>query len=1028
MRSIIGGLLGATLYFTLAYLCITLSRFDSTLAAIWFPSAGAVAVLLKARLSNELPFYAAAFCASMLANMTGGTAFDVSAVFSIANMTNVFIVTWLTRRTCGIYPDMTDLSSLTRFVGAGGIVGPLIAASIAAIAMGLGSLPGDVGSFGTGAGIDAVDWTVVWSGAFAWFLTDSMGMILIVPTVLLASDSIARWRAPSPAQVVEGLALIVTSISCVFAVFIQSSYPLLFLIPPITMLHAFRQGSMGTALHVALVAVVATILTFQGNGPISLANVSTEGRLHILQAFIAANFLTGLPVSAVLAGRDRLTVELAVGRRELALLASNITDAVLKLDASGICTYASPSVRDVLGREPAEFIGHPITRRTHEDASDRIADVLDQLQSGASEKERLTYRRLLDDEKSNPVYIEADCAIALDPVSGEREGIIISARDVTERVELELLLTRARRHAENAANAKSVFLANMSHEIRTPMNGVLGFAELMLQGDLEPEQRRHTEMIVQSGRSMMLLLNDVLDLSKIEAGQISINKGPVDLHTTLDQCVTLHLANAQSKGLKLTLERADPVDAASTSPVIITDGLRLRQIVLNLVGNAVKFTESGGIRVDYRLDQDQLTVRIHDSGIGIGMSRLEKIFWPFTQGESNTARRFGGTGLGLSISRQLAELLGGIITVESEPGVGSTFTLELPTQVLSDEEVNAWQPAPDSVSLPTQSKPANRSPHTTASLPKQPRILLAEDHDINRMLVTEMLKRCGQSVAIAHDGNEAISMVFDRMVRGEPYDLVLMDIQMPGCDGYAATLAIREEGIGPDTLPIIALTANAYPEDVAAARKAGMQAHLAKPLVFADLAKVLQRWLPTQIVESPMDCNLQHGTERSGADTADEVQADTLAKFSDDGKGDGDAAAAAAAEADGMETDPLPAVKTPSRKAGADSSALSRNLLDRWLTRRSETVEAVRNALAKGALGDGAADQSVRGELITLVHKLAGTAATFGEPELGDQAHLLERGLRSQLDARECEALAFDLLTLADEPSGVIAQALPNLR
>ncbi|NJO14142.1 MAG: response regulator, partial [Rhizobiales bacterium] len=257
---------------------------------------------------------------------------------------------------------------------------------------------------------------------------------------------------------------------------------------------------------------------------------------------------------------------------------------------------------------------------------------------------------------------------------------------------------------------------------------------------------------------------------------------------------------------------------ADGSVWVMTDGLRLRQIMLNLIGNAIKFTEVGDIRVSFQLTEQGVQVVVADSGIGIATDRLEEIFQPFTQGEAETVRRFGGTGLGLSISRELASLLGGQITVESTPEVGSRFTLTLPA------------------ALPPQNaaREPDEQPPPPADLPAHARILLVEDHDINRLLVSEMLERCGQEVAVAHDGNEGIAMVIDSIMRGRPYDLVLMDVQMPDCDGYEATRAIRAEGIGPDLLPIIALTANAFPEDVAAARAAGMQAHLAKPMVLAE--------------------------------------------------------------------------------------------------------------------------------------------------------------------------------------------------
>ena len=996
-RSLVGAFAGALLYFGLALLSVSLSRFDTALATVWLPSAGAVAFLLRMRLANELAFYAAAFPASLLANTLSGNSIEVGMVFSLANMINVALVTWLTRKSCGWAPDMSDLPTLGRFVWNGGMVGPLVAASIAATAMGPG-LPFPTIASG------AAGWDAAWDGAVSWFLTDSMGMILIVPTAMLVGDALSRREWPSLVVVAECAALLSASLLCTVLVFSQNAYPLLFLIMPMTLVHAFRMGSMGTALHIALVASVSTAMTWAGHGPIVETSASPTVRLHLIQAFITANFLTGLPIAAILAGRERLTEALADGRRELTLLANSITDAVLKLDSRGVCTYASPSVREVLGRDPGEFLGKPVEELTQEDASQRIADVLGRLLAGETHKERLTYRRQRDDEEGVPVFIEAECATSLDPVTGEPEGVVISARDVTERVELELLLTTARRNAENAARAKSDFLANMSHEIRTPMNGVLGFAELMLQGELDHEQRRHIEMIVESGRSMMLLLNDILDLSKIEAGQIMIDTGPLDLHAALDECLALHRQAAQDKGLTLRLDFDPEVHVAGPNPpnprpTVVTDGLRLRQIVLNLVGNAVKFTQGGEISVTYGTSEDALFVRVSDTGIGISESRLETIFTPFTQGESSTARRFGGTGLGLSISRQLAQRLGGAITVESEPGLGSTFTLTLPTSVIAQ---------PDTALTPID-------PGIPDDLPQDARILLVEDHDVNRELVTEMLERCGQSVATAHDGSEAISMVIDSLLRDRPYDLVLMDVQMPECDGYSATRAIRDEGITPDHLPIIALTANAFPEDVAAAKEAGMQAHLAKPVVFADLAQALQRWLPTRIVEAPMDRDVAPLAPSPLDRETERVDEDAHAQ---------DTSAKVIPITPGLAPAPWQSEEHTSQRD--ESSAKTPSLMERWLIRRRETVEAVRVGLERGLVGKTnarrAQDIADRDALVRMLHQLAGAAASFKEPELGDHAAALEHAMKSDEPGDACEALAFALLARADEPAEALSQ------
>ena len=928
-QSLYAAILGGLAYLALACLSLVISRAGDIVSTIWLPNACAVAFLLRAKLRNEWPFLIAALCASLAANVTVALPQHVSLAFSFANIAEIAIVLALTRRAAGWDPDMHRLPDLAHLVWAGGLVGPLVSALLIAPV--------------TGTSLGQVH-----SGLSTWFLTDSMAMVLIVPTALLLIDRLTGRAAPTMVRPFEGAALLLGGMICAFLVFQQARYPLLFLIQPITLLHAFRLGSVGTALHVGGVTIVAGVMTWAGLGPIAAASGTGIAQMHLLQAFIAANFLTGLPVAAILTGRERIMAELEEGKRQVDLLADNITDAVLRFDLDGICTYASPSVREVLGAAPETIIGVPASARLHPDAYERVMEAMERLVTGVSEKERVTYRRMGDGPDATPVFLEADGAVVRDPNTWEPEGIVVATRDVTERVELELLLTRARRHAENAARAKSEFLANMSHEIRTPMNGMLGFAELLLQGDLAHDQRRFADMIVQSGRSMMMLLNDVLDLSKIESGQFSIDPAPVDLHATLAECAALHRIGAEKKGLTLEFERLcrdapGKDDCASPHPWVLTDGLRLRQIVLNLIGNAVKFTQVGHIRLSYYVTPAEVCIAVSDSGIGISPARLETIFEPFTQGEADTDRRFGGTGLGLSISRQLAKLLGGRVEVESTPDIGSCFTLKLPATLVAPERPSL----PPELLLPVD-------------LPKASRILLAEDHDINRMLVTEMLERCGQDVAVAQDGNEAIAMVIESIMRARPFDLVLMDVQMPDCDGYTAARAIRAEGIGPGLLPIIALTANAFPEDIAAARAAGMQAHLAKPVVLADLARALQRWLPTRIVEA-------------NSSTA-----------------------------------------SPAARDRISALAMSPRLVARWHERRQEAIEAVRSALTCGTATTAPDPTALREQLITLVHKLAGTAALFGEPDLGDCAAALEHALTRGESSASVAALANDLLMLAD--------------
>ncbi len=981
-------------YFLAGLLCLSVAQLDATLACVWLPNAIAIAVLFVARLRNELPVILAVAIASAAANALAGATLAFVLAFTAGNLVTILLVAWLTRKACGDLPDLSNLSHLGYFLQYGGVIGPVIGVLVALPV--LGRDPG-----------------AIWAGGSAWFLADSMGIILFVPAVLLIAQLAREPIGNIKRHLIELLAISGLGLAAVYLVFSQTAYPLLFLIPPVTLLVALRLGTLGASLFVPGLAVVVCATSFAGLGPIAQGELSELTQANLIQAFIAANFLTGLPIAAILAGRKRMTDELEEGRQELALLTEGITDAVLMINSVGVCTYASPSVEVVLGRPPDEFLGKTVADRAHEDARERIESVIEKLLEGETDKERISYRRLLNDKDGHPVFIEADCAVVVDASTGSPSGVVMSARDVTERVELELLLTRARSSAEKAARAKSEFLANMSHEIRTPMNGVLGFAEMLREGDLSDENRRHADMIVQSGRSMMMLLNDILDLSKIEAGQVGITNEPVDLLATISECAALYRPSAEKKGLQLNFSMAgdsaglaQDEDANGLCPWIMTDGLRLRQIVLNLVGNAIKFTELGQVEINVSGDEEKLSIEITDTGIGICETRLETIFAPFTQGEGDTARRFGGTGLGLSISRQLAELLGGTINVESKDGEGSTFRLTLPA--------NYTEPA-----VP---EPCEDEPFEPSMLTQSASILLVEDHDVNRLLVSEMLERCGQAVATAHDGNEAIAMVIDSIMRGKPYDLILMDIQMPGCDGYAATRAIRLEGITPDELPIIALTANAFPEDLAAARDAGMQAHLAKPLVFSDLARALQRWLPTRIIAANEPDEIAELRAPPDADPhlADEAY---------------EAELPATPAAEIVDISRNRSTRTPkigqtslaeARLDNIQQSSLSQfhspSLINRWTKRRSEAVEAVRSALENGALGGDGGSQEEREKIAKLVHKLAGTAAIFGEAELGDQAAALVQALRMSVPGDVREALAFELLSVADDPEETVSK------
>ena len=391
--------------------------------------------------------------------------------------------------------------------------------------------------------------------------------------------------------------------------------------------------------------------------------------------------------------------------------------------------------------------------------------------------------------------------------------------DLERRKRLETELVTARANAEAAAESKSSFLANMSHEIRTPMNGVLGFTDLLLSSKLDPEQRRQAQLIADSGKAMMRLLNDILDISRIEAGQIEIAPERVDLHHKLRNCAKLLQPAAAQKHIELECRIAPAVPQ-----FVMIDGLRMRQVILNLLGNAVKFTHEGSVTLSADIRNGLLEIRIADTGIGIPADRREAVFEQFVQAEQTTARRFGGTGLGLAISKSLAELMRGSLDFESEVGRGTTFTLRVPIREAEEKDRRDAPAAPF-------------SGEGTAA-----HILLAEDHDVNQELMQAMLARLGHRVTLVSDGAQAVAAVTAAVAQGSGFDLVLMDIQMPIMDGLAATHAIRAAGVGPEELPIVALTANAYADDIETCLAAGMQAHLAKPIRLGQLSTAIESW------------------------------------------------------------------------------------------------------------------------------------------------------------------------------------------
>ena len=492
----------------------------------------------------------------------------------------------------------------------------------------------------------------------------------------------------------------------------------------------------------------------------------------------------------------------------------NFRLGLLEVEPNGVIIDANESFCEMSGFSIEELFGKDGGEMLLDDFEKERMKVRN---ASRSEGEADVYElRVLNKNRETRYWLVSAAPLLGD--DGEVYGSIGIHWDITEMKQLEFEMKGARHKAEESSKVKAMFLANMSHEIRTPLNGIVGMAEQLAQSQLDADQRYFIDIMRSASSTLLSIINDVLDISKIESGKFSIETTPFNLNETIRRTLSIFGEKAKQTNISLDIELMD-----DRGIMHLGDPHRLSQVLFNIVGNAIKFTQAGYVRVTSNLVRGEndicfVSFSIEDTGVGMDMAYLAKVFEAFSQEDASITRKFGGSGLGLSIARSIVQIMGGTIQIESEKGKGTRVNIRIPMRISNDKTKQ------DIVEMTDLQK----------SL-KALRILAVEDNELNRMVLQVILKKCEVVVTIAHNGQEAINLIQE-----QDFDLVLMDVQMPIVDGLEATKYIREEL--KLTIPIIGLSANAMREEVEICKQAGMNDYLVKPYSERALVEVMKKW------------------------------------------------------------------------------------------------------------------------------------------------------------------------------------------
>ncbi|MEZ5829843.1 MAG: ATP-binding protein [Dongiaceae bacterium] len=789
---------------------------ETGISAVWPPSGFALAVLLRFGLRSVVPIWIGDAISNLLWMHLSPVASVLMPGLAVAEP----LIGILLLRLVGFDMALRRLRDIAALVAVGAPVGTLFKALAGLYALSL---------------LGVTNWADYWHNVAVFWGGNVGGVITVAPAILILSNR-GEQAATTENWIEAGMLTLLAFAALQASVIwpdVAYAAAATFIVFPIVAwvaLRAPRRVSIAVALCISAVALATA--KFGDQHFLGARDQLTE--LVGLHSFVACLTLTCLLLAAL--NLDKAQIEERLREREqflsLAILGSN--DGIWDWRPNEHRLWLSPRWKEQLGYAEDELPDSLSTwsalvhREDRDRVSQRFNDFLEDRADSFEMVQRyrhklghdvhiLTRGIKMKDEEGRVVRVVGVHTDVTELLNAQEElrhqaaSLAVLARDLEEQ----------RRTADAANTAKSQFLATMSHEIRTPMNGIIGMLSLLLDSKLSPDQKRWASTALDSAETLLTIINDILDLSKLDAGKIETELLDFDVAGLIEGVAALLKVRANAKGIVLRTDIAPGLPKWLRS-----DPTRLRQILFNLIGNAVKFTQRGQVVVSattgaMRGDSCELRIDVVDTGIGIGGDQMAGLFEPFRQGDSGMTRRFGGTGLGLAIVKRLVSLLGGSIAVQSTVNAGSTFTVILPCAI---------------VASPLE-RPAAATSDVSSAAPRQASILVAEDNDINRELVTQMLVRLGHVGTTVSNGREAVAAA-----RNEVFDLILMDIQMPEMDGVSAAAAIRALPEPNGSAPIVAVTANAMVGDRERYLATGFDDYLAKPLHLDELREIIDRW------------------------------------------------------------------------------------------------------------------------------------------------------------------------------------------